>query len=137
MNPFLPTLRLTAIGAAPADLAWERYALPDLWPTWSPHLRSVEADGLRLEPGMTGTVHGPVGVSARFTVLKVDEEEMRWSWRVHRGPVSALLEHGVEANDAGCRTWLALKAPAPLAVGYLPFAAIALHKLVTPAATTL
>ena len=38
--------RLSAEGAAPAGVAWERYAVIGAWPTWSPQIRRVEADHL-------------------------------------------------------------------------------------------
>jgi hypothetical protein len=154
VNPFELRLTLVASGPTPVDIAWQRYEHLDLWPTWSPQLRSVSTDPplsteplpageapsrdraaepARLRPGLTGRVHGPAGVWARFEVLSVDAAAMRWTWRVRRGPVVVQLEHQVEssADTNGSRTRLTLSGPAPVILGYAPVAWYALHRLVS------
>ncbi|GAB3687211.1 SRPBCC family protein [Angustibacter aerolatus] len=117
--------------AAPAT-AWERYALPALWPTWSPQIRRVECSTERLVAGSTGRVHGPPGVAVRFVVDEVDERARTWSWTVHAGPVTMRLHHGVRADAEGCATTLVVEGPAPVVLAYLPLAGWALRRLVRP-----
>lgn len=112
-----------------AAVAWERYARLELWPTWSPQLRRVDPPKARLVAGLAGRVHGPLGVSLDFVVEHVGERD--WRWMLSRGRLRLRLEHGVEATAAGSRTWLVLRGPAPLVLGYAPVAWYALHRLVT------
>jgi len=136
VNPFDLRLRLEASGPVPVASAWQRYARPVLWPTWSPQLRSVEITGgdpgEELTSGATGRVHGPLGVSADFTVLSFDAAARSWSWRVRRGPLAVRLEHTVEARagEPGSRTTLVLHGLPPVVLGYAPIAWYALHRLV-------
>ena len=123
--------RLEAAGPVDAALAWQRYAEPALWPTWSPHLRRVDYAHERLRAGTPGRVFGPGGVWLNFWIEDVSEPDRSWTWLVRRGPVSMVLEHGVEATAGGSRTWLAIRGPAPLVVPYLPVARLALRRLVT------
>lgn len=130
-------LTIAAEGAADPALAWERYAVPALWPTWSPQIRSVECSTERIAQGSTGTVHGPVGVHVTFEVLEVDEPGRSWVWRV-RGPlgVRLRLDHAVGARGAaaggGSRTTLRIHGLAPVVTAYAPVAWPALHRLVSP-----
>ncbi|GAB6900574.1 SRPBCC family protein [Kineosporia succinea] len=125
------TLKLTARGPVDPDLAWLRYVEPQRWTSWSPQLRRVEYAPQRLESGTGGRVVGPLGVWLGFWVEDVDETARTWTWVVRRGPVSVVLQHGVEAAGSGTRTWLALRGPAPLVLPYAPAARIALRRLVT------
>ena len=122
-------LRLVASGGVSATVAWERYARLELWPTWSPQLRRVDPPRARLATGLTGRVHGPLGVSLDFVVEHVGERD--WRWTVSRGPLRLRLEHGVEATATGSRTWLVLRGAAPVVLGYAPVARYALRRLVT------
>ena len=137
VNPFDLRLRLEASGPVPVASAWQRYARPALWPSWSPQLRSVEITGgdpgQELAAGTTGRVHGPVGVWADFTVLTFDAVARSWSWRVRRGPLAVRLEHTVEAREGepGSRTTLVLHGLPPVVLGYAPIARYALHRLVS------
>jgi hypothetical protein len=115
--------------ASPAE-AWERYARPALWSTWSPQIRSVGYAPDRLIPGSVGTVHGPAGLRVDFTVVDVDEDARTWSWRVGLGPVALELAHAVEATADGARTTLRVGGPAPVVLGYAPLALVALRRLV-------
>lgn len=124
-------MTLAATGPVPAPEAWDRYARPDRWPTWSPQLSRVEPAGAVLAAGLSGRVFAPLGVSARFTVTAVDDAARTWRWEVRRGPVRVRLEHGVQAAGDGSLTWLVLWGPAPVLLGYAPLAAYALHRLVT------
>jgi hypothetical protein len=126
------SVRLSASGPVDPAVTWERYERYDRWPTWSPQLRRVETDGAVLTTGATGQVVGPLGVRAGFVVTEVDEERRRWSWTVRAAGVSIGLEHGVDAGeDGGSATWLVLRGPTPIVLGYAPVAWIALHRLVT------
>ncbi len=128
------SVTIHAQGPVEPGPAWLRYAEPRRWSEWSPQLRRVEYDGgRRLVAGAGGRVFGPLGLSADFSVLDVDEEARRWSWRVRRGPLELRLDHGVEAIGAspGSRTWLVLNGPTALVLGYAPIAWPALHRLVT------
>jgi Polyketide cyclase / dehydrase and lipid transport len=143
LNRTLTTsLTLRARGPVAAATAWERYDRLDLWPTWSPQLHRVEVDPepgpgqshRRLSSGLSGRsgrVFGPFGLRADFTVLTVDPARMRWTWRVHRGPIVIHLDHEVVPRPEGSETVLTLRGPAPVIVGYAPLARYALHRLVT------
>lgn len=131
-------LSLSASGTAPAALAWERYADPQLWSTWAPQIQRVQTDMSRLTPGGDGTVHaGPLPrptLAVPFEVLEVDEPEMTWTWHVRLGPgglVRLRLAHGVRADGDGSTTWLRVHGPLPVVLGYAPVARLALGRLVT------
>jgi hypothetical protein len=134
----MTTLTLLARGTAPVDAAWERYADPQLWPTWSPQIQRVTTSTPRLETGTTGTVHAGLlprpTVPVPFTVLEVDDVRRRWAWRVSLGPVRLHLEHGVDPDDTGgdpgSATWLRMAGPLPVVLPYAPLARIALSRLV-------
>ncbi len=132
----MATLSLQAHGAAPAALAWERYADPALWSTWAPQIQRVETDLRRLAAGGTGTVragllpHPTLGI--RFRVLAVDEADREWAWEAWFGPVRLRLEHGVTAHLTGSSTWLRVHGPLPVILGYAPVARLALGRLVRP-----
>src|SRR5579875_2472652 len=127
----MTVVTLSASGAADAGTAWERYAVPATWPQWAPQLVRVEASGPRLAPGLTGTVVGPLGVSADFHVDAVDEQARRWAWTVRRGPLTVRLRHGVRERDGGgSSTWLAIDTVLPVALGYAPLAYLTLRRLV-------
>ena len=125
------SLRTEASGPVDADLAWLRYAEPTRWPGWAPQLSRVEYGPERLTPGTPGRVFAPGGLWLRFWIEDVDEAARTWTWTVRRGPVSVALQHGVVATEAGSRTWLAIRGPAPLVGPYLPLAKWALHRLVS------
>lgn len=112
---------------------WERYTEPARWTGWAPHLRAVRCADPRLRVGTTGTVHGPLGVRARFRVTAVDERARTWAWSVRCGPVRVHLAHGVEPTPgaSGTTTWLRLTGPAPVVLAYAPLARAALRRLVT------
>ncbi|WP_027862206.1 SRPBCC family protein [Marmoricola sp. URHB0036] len=130
----MATLTLRSHGFAPEPLAWERYADPALWSTWAPQIQRVDTDLSRLTPGMTGTVRA--GLLSRptlgipFRVLAVDEAAREWSWEAHLGPLTLHLEHGVTAHPAGSATWLRIRGPWPVVIGYAPVARLALGRLV-------
>lgn len=124
------TADLSATGTTSADRAWERYAQPSLWSTWSPQIRAVETDGDRLYSGATGTVHGPVGIRVHFVVTAFDEAQRTWSWTARLGPIALDLAHAVMTEGTGSRTTLQAKGPWPVVAAYLPVARFALHKLV-------
>lgn len=123
-------LTLRASGPLAADEAWERYARPALWPSWSPQIRRVSASAVRMAAGVTGRVYGPLGVSVDFVVETWDEPGRRWSWTARRGPVRLRLGHDVTARDDGCETSLRVSGPLPVVLGYAPIAQIALRRLV-------
>jgi hypothetical protein len=123
----------SARGRASAALVWERYAVPAFWAGWAPQIRRVETAAARIAPGVTGTVHGPLGVRVAFVVTAVDEAARTWAWDVALGPLHLHLRHGVEDDGA---TWLTVDGPAPVLAAYLPVARIALQRLVTPTSRT-
>ncbi|WP_299035573.1 SRPBCC family protein [uncultured Pseudokineococcus sp.] len=131
------SLTTGAAGAAPVEEAWERYAQPALWSTWSPQIRSVDLPA-RIAPGVRGAVHGPGGLRADVVVEDVDEQRRTWSWSVVLGRpgvpgVGLHLDHAVEAAPGGgCSTSLVLTGPAPVVLGYAPAAWWALRRLVRP-----
>jgi hypothetical protein len=122
-----------AQGSLAPDAAWERYAVPAVWPDWSPQIGRVECSHARLVEGAHGRVFGPLGiVGVPFAVDSWDDDRRRWSWQVRLGPVRLLLEHGVDARGAGSATFVRVHGPAPLVLGYLPLAKLALRRLVRP-----
>jgi uncharacterized protein YndB with AHSA1/START domain len=123
-------LRTRAPGRAPADLVWERYAVPARWPDWAPQIRRVECTAERLTAGATGRVHGPPGITISFRITEVDPARRLWAWSVRWGPVHLRLRHGVERDGAA---WLTARGPAPFVAAYLPVARFALHRLTAPA----
>lgn len=126
-------LTLRAHGPASVEEVWERYARPALWSSWSPQISRVEVDAERLSSGLTGRVVGPVGVFVDFTVETWDEAAHEWAWTVRPAGWDRLtlaLEHGVLERDDGAATWLRLRGPLPLVVGYAGPARLALHRLV-------
>ncbi|MCW2867738.1 MAG: hypothetical protein JWR20_1926 [Marmoricola sp.] len=130
------TLTSEAHGSLDVARAWERYADPDLWSTWSPQIQRVERSTARLSPGMTGTVRAGLlprpTLPVPFTVEEVDEARREWSWRAHLGPVTLHLDHGVVGRGTGSSTWLRISGPAVVVLPYLPVARLALGRLVSP-----
>jgi hypothetical protein len=123
---------LTATGGLDPHAVWERYAMPSEWPTWAPQILRVECARDRIGPGLTGRVHGLLGVTADFEVLTVDEERHTWSWRVRSGPVILWLHHAVLAITEGTQTNLEIQGPALVVLPYAPVAQVALRRLVRP-----
>ncbi|WP_433800809.1 SRPBCC family protein [Actinomycetospora sp. CA-084318] len=123
---------VAARGTLPADEAWERYADLDAWPRWAPQITGVTAPARRLVPGLEGVVRAAGVVHVPFTVLAVDEVARTWSWRVRVGPVRLVLQHGVDPDGDGSRTWLVTEGPALVVAPYTPVALVALHSLVRP-----
>ena len=124
-------MTLAATGPVPAPEVWDRYAEPDRWPDWSPQLLRVEPPGAVLAAGLTGRVHGPLGVSADYSVTAVDAVAHVWRWEVHRGPVRLRLEHRLQPAGGGRLPWGVGWGPAPVLLGYAPLASYALHRLVS------
>jgi Polyketide cyclase / dehydrase and lipid transport len=126
----MATITLRAQGTAPAELAWERYAQPALWRTWSPQITGVDIPVVRIAAGVRGMVVGPLGVRVPFEIDDVDEPGRHWTWHVPLGPVIIRLVHWVEPAGAGSRTGLEMHGPLPLLLGYAPLARFALGRLV-------
>ncbi|MGX5655855.1 SRPBCC family protein [Geodermatophilus nigrescens] len=129
----MTTLTLHASGpVAPAE-AWERYAEPARWPTWAPQILGVQVPEPRLRAGLEGRVRGPLGLTLPFVVEAVDETARRWAWTVSAGPVRLHLLHWVsDGPDGGSTTGLRVTGPAPVVVGYVPLAQLAIGRLVRP-----
>jgi hypothetical protein len=127
-------VRLTVAASGPArpDAVWERYIRPARWAEWSPQIRSVDYPDATLGAGGRGVVHGPCGVGVDFEILEVDSARRCWSWRVTVTGIVLILGHTVRARGTGpgTTTTLDLQGPAPLVLGYLPIARIALGRLV-------
>lgn len=127
-------MKRTVAAAGPADPteAWERYAVIARWPTWAPPILRVEASAERLAPGVTGVVHGPLGLRVSFEVETVDQLLRTWSWRVRSGPIGMKLRHEVLATaDGGSATTLTVEGPAPVVLLYPEVARLALVRLVS------
>jgi hypothetical protein len=126
----IATHRLSAAGAADPALAWRRYVEIGAWPGWSPHIVGVDADADRIAPGVSGRVHVLGGLRVPFTVTAVDAQERTWSWVVRLGPVPLTLDHAVSTHRRGSSTMLTMEGPAPVVLGYVPLAWVALRRLV-------
>lgn len=134
MRPSLgTTLSTGACARADVQAVWDAYATPSQWSTWSPQVRGVRCgrpDG-PVAVGERGEVLGPAGMRVPFEVTASDAEQHRWAWRVRAGVVVLDMCHGVHLLDDGrCCVWVRISGPAPVVVGYLPLARLALHRLV-------
>jgi hypothetical protein len=129
----MATFTIHQTGRADAPTVWRRYLHPRLWPTWSPQILSVQCADDTIRVGSTGVVHAVLGVRVPFEVTAVDPVAMRWSW-IARLPlgIELRLTHTVDAVAFGTTTGLGVTGPAPVVLGYLPVAAVALRKLVRP-----
>jgi len=123
-------LTVAASGTAGPDVVWDRYVHPARWSEWSPQIRSVDYPDPTIATGGRGTVHGPCGVGVAFEILAVDHETRCWAWRVSVAGVTLVLGHDVLAQGSGTRTRLDITGPAPVVIGYVPVARIALGRLV-------
>ena len=129
----MTTLTLHATGPEPPAEVWERYALPARWPTWAPQILGVQVPEPRLRAGLEGRVRGPLGLTLPFVVESVDEAQRRWAWTVTAGPVRLHLLHWVsDGPGGGSTTGLRITGPAPVVVGYVPLARLAIGRLVRP-----
>ena len=129
----MATSTIHQTGRADAATVRERYLHPRLWPTWAPQIVSVDCADESIRAGSTGVVHAVLGVRVPFEVTAVDPAAMRWSW-VARLPLGIKLHltHTVDAVAFGTTTGLGVTGPAPIVLGYLPVAGLALRKLVRP-----
>ena len=124
---------LAVAGGAAPDLVWRRYAELDLWPQWAPFITAVDATERELRVGLSGIVHGPLRVRAVFEVDAVDAVARTWHWSVRSGPLHLDLGHEVIARPGGGTVaTLGLQGAAPVVLGYLGPAALALRQLVRP-----
>lgn len=121
-------------GPAPVQVVWERYADPTRWADWAPHVRGVEVDvhgeDVRLQPGLSGRVRGPMGLRVPFVVTAVDEERRTWSWTVRAPLVTVHLDHTLAEVSDGTVAGLVLRGPWPVIRAYRPVARWALRRLV-------
>ena len=121
---------LAVAGAADPVVVWDRYFRIVNWPTWAPFISGGAASGTVLTPGLTGTVHGPLGSRAAFEVDAVDSEERTWRWTVRSGPIRMELGHEVLPRPGGGSVaTLELNGPAAVVLGYGPAASWALRRL--------
>jgi Polyketide cyclase / dehydrase and lipid transport len=118
----------TADSAAPPDVAWRLLSRPDLWSTWSPHVRGAWGLGDReVRAGAQGAARlfGAIPVPARIT----GKSERAWSWQV--GLVE--MTHRVRGRGRGSTVAIDLRAPGPLepviAAAYGPVIAFTLRRL--------
>lgn len=119
-----------ATGAAPPDIAWQRYTDPGLWPGWAPHIRRVEGVSHAVAPGDEGTVVGPLGARVAFTITSVEPEQRRWGWTVKVFNRRVRLDHGIDPAGTGSTAWVDIHLPSPLVALYAPLAKMALQRLV-------
>ncbi|MBL7255702.1 SRPBCC family protein [Paractinoplanes lichenicola] len=109
--------------------AWDRYVQPARWAEWSPQIRSVDYAEPELRERTGGVVHGPLGVRVPFVILRVSPPQS-WLWAVFVAGASVQLSHRVEPAATGTRATLMINGPAPMVLGYLPLARLALRRLV-------
>lgn len=130
MSP-LTTAHVSVAGSASPETAWQRYAQPRLWHTWSPQIRSVEYGHPTLRPGTSGVVRTFGGIGIPFTIENVAPAERTWTWRVDVSVLTLRMTHGVRPGDGhGSRTWLEITGPRLVSQAYARFAIIALRRLV-------
>jgi hypothetical protein len=123
--------RVEVSGSVGADVAWERYADLDAWPTWAPQIRTVEADGRRLGVGRTGTVHVVGGFRVPFVVTAVDSHRLTWSWIARLGPLTLTLHHDLRRVPDGTTAGLVLEGPTLLVAAYAPLTRAPLARLIS------
>ena len=123
--------RVEVGGPVGTDVAWERYADLDAWPTWAPQIRTVEADGRRLTVGRTGTVHVIGGLRVPFVVTAVDQLRLTWSWIARLGPITLTLHHDLQRVPEGTTAGLVLEGPTLLVAAYAPLTRAPLTRLVS------
>lgn len=121
--------RVEVTGPALTTAAWERYADLSLWRTWAPQIRSVEADGARLAPGRSGTVHVLGGLRVPFVVTAVDEQRRTWSWIARLGPVGLTLHHDLSPALDGTTAGLTVEGPGLVVALYAPLTTAPLERL--------
>lgn len=126
----MATITIHQTGRADAPTVWKRYLHPQLWPTWAPQIASVDCADESIRAGSTGVVHAVLGLRVPFEVTQVDPVALRWSW-IARLPLGVELRftHTVDPVAFGTTTGLAATGPAPIVLGYLPVAALALRRL--------
>ncbi len=123
-------MRIEVTGPRTAEKVWELYTRPSAWPTWAPQISSVRGVADPIAPGDRGVVHGLAVVRVPFVIEAVDESARRWTWRVGLGPLSVVLDHGVDELESGCRAWADVHAPYVMVLPYSPLARLALRRLV-------
>jgi hypothetical protein len=121
----LTTVKIRARGPASKYEIWSRYADPQRWRTWSPHIKRVHADG-PLAPALEGDLETTLGARAHFEVLEVDTAALRWTWKIRLGPATLEIDHDVSDGYAS----VTLHGPAPVVFAYAPLARRALKRLV-------
>lgn len=124
--------RVTATGPADVRTAWERYVVPARWPGWAPQIRSVDIDENRLRPGLTGVVHGPLGVAVPFRIDAVDAAGHTWAWTVTVLGARVRMRHDLSAPESETLAGLTVDGPAPIVATYPLVARIALRRLLRP-----
>jgi len=122
-------MRIEATGPRTAEEVWAFYTRPSTWPTWAPQISSVHGVDDPISPGARGVVHGPLLVRVPFVIESVDEAARRWTWRVGIGPLSVVLDHGVDQLESGCCAWAEVHAPYVMVLPYSPLARLALRRL--------
>lgn len=123
-------MRIEASGPRSADEVWSLYTRPSTWPMWAPQITSVRGVADPITPGARGVVHGPLLIRVPFVIESIDEAARRWTWRVGIGPLSVVLDHGVDQPQSGCSAWADVHAPSLLVLPYSPLARLALRRLV-------
>ena len=131
-------MRIQASGPRPVDDTWEQYTRAAAWPEWAPQIRSVRGVTGRIAAGDHGVVHGPFPFRVPFTIVSVHPASRRWTWRVGVGPLSVVLDHGVDSQvdgeapgtTGGSTAWADVHAPRLLVRAYAPLARLALRRLV-------
>lgn len=121
---------IDATGPRAADEVWDLYTRPSAWPAWAPQISSVRGVGDPINRGDRGVVHGLVLLRVPFVIEEVDAAARRWRWRVGVGPLSVVLDHGVDELETGCCAWAEVHAPYVLVFPYSPLARLALRRLV-------
>lgn len=123
-------MRIEATGPKTAQEVWRLYTCPPAWPTWAPQISSVRGVSDPISPGASGVVHGPLLLRVPFVIEAVDEDLCTWTWRVGIGPLSVVLDHGVDELESGSCAWADVHAPYVMVLAYSPIARLALRRLV-------
>lgn len=122
-------MRIEATGPRTAEEVWRLYTRPSAWPTWAPQISAVRGVADPISPGDRGVVYALVVLRVPFTIVAVDEDARRWTWRVGLGRLSVVLDHGVDELGSGCRAWADVHGPYIMVLPYSPLARLALRRL--------
>ena len=117
-------VRIAHRGPAGKYEMWSRCRDPGRWPDWMTLVREVDAPGM-LRPGLEGELVLVGGFRVRLDVVDVNDRGPSWTVTLRPGPFRVELEHSVDEGFG----LVAIDAPFPIALAFLPSARRSLSRL--------